>query len=203
VTKVFWIEWVFVPFGCFLLRSQALLHSGHYGGPGITRYHHATFSVKGAVVEAQNLGHFHMLEELGGFEGWKLQWNPNIPRAARAADGYLQLTNTILRAWKSLGTKYYKKHIRYQVKNPVSTKVMLNLNIYKLLPPLPRKGLPKDNRNLMMWIMMWWRSKKVWRTQIGSPLYLEYREDNQMMIPRLSTRARQLSEWGGEVMITT
>jgi hypothetical protein len=145
VTKVFRIEWVFVPLGCFLLRSQALYHSGHYGGPGNTRYH-GTFSVQGAVVESSNLGHFHRLEELGGFEGWKLQWNPNIPRTARAADGYVQLTNPILKAWKILGTKYYKKHISYQVANPVSKMVMANLNIYKLLPPPPRKGLPKDDR---------------------------------------------------------
>ena len=42
--KVFVMDWVFVPFGSFLVRSMALWHSGHAGSPGNTRFH-ATFTV--------------------------------------------------------------------------------------------------------------------------------------------------------------
>jgi hypothetical protein len=34
VKKIFEIDWLFIPFGSFVVRSNALFHSGHYGSPG-------------------------------------------------------------------------------------------------------------------------------------------------------------------------
>jgi hypothetical protein len=109
-TKTFYIDWVYVPYGSFLVRSMALFHSGHYGSPGNTRYH-ATFSIQETRVDAGGLLYFKYLRDKEGFEDWKLRWKQTVPKDCRRPDGYQRICNNTVKALKAGGTIYYKKHI--------------------------------------------------------------------------------------------
>ncbi len=55
VKEVFVMDWLFIPVGSFVVRSNALFHSGHYGSPCNTRLHAMVF-YKGAPTKATELG---------------------------------------------------------------------------------------------------------------------------------------------------
>jgi hypothetical protein len=72
--KKFVVDYVFVPFGSFLVRSGALFHSGHYGHPGNTRVH-------GIVMlndQTSNSNQLGFLETVTTSKGWTTEWAKGI-----------------------------------------------------------------------------------------------------------------------------
>jgi hypothetical protein len=116
--KKFTIEWVFIPFGSFVIRSAALFHSGHYGSPGNTRFHAVVF-VSGTKTNTSELGY---IEALGkgwrtahGTIGlsvaceWEVSWNESVDHVCRNANQARSYTNDEVRRRKKAGTTYAKE----------------------------------------------------------------------------------------------
>jgi hypothetical protein len=132
-TKTFFMDWVFIPYGSFLIRSVALFHSGHYGSLGNTRFH-ATFSVKNTSVHSNILTYFKKLgEKQPEFAGWKLRWNPNVPEDCRSPDGYSSYHTPRTRNYKIFGTNYFEQVVK-PGKTIFSDDILRNLSIYKKIP---------------------------------------------------------------------
>jgi hypothetical protein len=132
-TTTFFMDWVFIPYGSFLIRSVTLFHSGHYGSLGNTRFH-ATFSLKNTSVHSNILTYFRDLsDKQPAFAGWKLRWNPNVPKDCESPDGYATYHTPRTRNYKIFGTNYYE-----QVVKPGKTRfyndILRNLSIYKKIP---------------------------------------------------------------------
>jgi hypothetical protein len=136
--KTFDMDWVFIPYGSFLIRSVALFHSGHYGSPGNTRFH-ATFSVQDTSLHTSNLTYFRGMGGIPEFENWKLRWNPHVPKTCRGPDGYTRYTNKHIRSHKRRGTMYFNQAIE-PLGNIYYPDILKNLSIYKEIPvPVVKK----------------------------------------------------------------
>ncbi|KAG9300901.1 hypothetical protein G9A89_002953 [Geosiphon pyriformis] len=131
-TKAFVMDWIFVPYGSFLVRSSALFHSGHYGSPGNTRFH-ATFSIQGTNVAATELEYLRDLGTKTDFTGWTLKWNKEVPESCRGPDGYQRYSNRRVRMYKGYGTNYLEKAV-LKTTNLYYPDILRNLSPYKELP---------------------------------------------------------------------
>jgi hypothetical protein len=128
----FVINWVFIPYGSFLVRSTALFHGGHYGSPGSVRLH-AIFSVKeGAVMgETRKLAYHHSLaSKIQGFENWKLSWNNTVDESCRGPDGYKHYKTKRVAVYKGYGTSYYNNAVLPQTYGCYGA-ILRNLSPYK------------------------------------------------------------------------
>jgi hypothetical protein len=84
--KRFILDYVYVPFGSFIVRSGALFHSGHYGHPGNTRVHAIVF-LKGCHTNSKQLGYLEGVtsnkESVAG--GWAVEWADELKYNPQAA----------------------------------------------------------------------------------------------------------------------
>jgi hypothetical protein len=139
------MDWVFIPYGSFLIRSVTLFHSGHYGSPGNTRFH-ATFSLKNTAVHSNNLTYFRDLGDTQpAFAGWKLRWHPKVPEDCRSPDGYSRYHTARTRNYKIFGTNYLEQVVRPATRNRLYNDVLRNLNIYKRIPEDTLAGKKKND----------------------------------------------------------
>jgi hypothetical protein len=85
--KNFRMELVHIPFGSLLVRSMCLLHSGHYGSPGNTRFH-ATVQVDRTThfPDTNQLGYIRCIQDVKTFVNWTVKWNPLIKEEFREAN---------------------------------------------------------------------------------------------------------------------
>jgi hypothetical protein len=111
----FILQWVYIPFGSFLIRSMALFHSGHYGSPGNTRFHSVNF-LKGDETNTAQLGYLYMVTSGDGqttgtrvdslANGWKVNWTPEVDERFRDATMAPSYKNKEITRRKQEGTMY-------------------------------------------------------------------------------------------------
>jgi len=144
--RVFSMHWVYVPYGSMLIRSMALLHSGHYGSPGNCRYH-GTFTVAHTDLDTKHLGFLTQMTKgrVCDFSDWSLEWSPNIPEEGRSADGYRHL---VCKEWtkaKGNGQSYYNKYVKCLLNVfDIGKNILKNLNPYVGLEIQPRVRVKFD-----------------------------------------------------------
>ena len=128
--KQFLMEWIMVPFGCFLVRSMALWHSGHSGSTGNTRFH-ATFTVddKNRKADSAHLAYFYKLGHNPLFHGWKLAWSDKVPPECRNSKGYLRHPDSANN--KRFGAGYFNKGVKMAEDGKFYHSILNNLNPYK------------------------------------------------------------------------
>jgi hypothetical protein len=145
-TESFDMDWVFIPYGSFLIRSVALFHSGHYGNPGNTRFH-ATFSMENTSVHSDKLSYFRKLGvSQPDFAGWKLRWHPKVPEDCWGPDGYTRYTNQRVKNYKTYGTYYFDQVVWPAAKlNGLYLDILRNLSIYEKIPSDALKQEEKEN----------------------------------------------------------
>jgi hypothetical protein len=139
--RVFSIHWVYVPYGSMLIRSMALLHSGHYGSPGNCRYH-GTFTVAATDLDTKHLGFLTQMTEgrVCDFSDWSLEWSPNIPEVGQAADGYRHIWCKEWKTAKCNGQSYYNKYVKCLLNVfDIGKNILKNLNPYVGLEIRPKE----------------------------------------------------------------
>jgi hypothetical protein len=131
---VFVLHWVYVPFGCMLIRHISVWHSGHYGSPGNSRLH-GTFSVEGGEkVKADSLGYLRKLakDANSDFAGWKLEWHSTITTDKEKGRNGFRLGGKKNKGWLARGTKYYHDWI-LPLGNELWTNSLISLSPYTML----------------------------------------------------------------------
>ena len=140
VKKVFVMDWLFIPFGSFVVRSNALFHSGHYGSPGNTRLHAMVF-YKGSPTRATELGYLKKLTSMSNkstiASGWGLAWKKGIEVKFQDAADVMNYTNLKdIPVKKSRASRYQKE---LAVRLPCD---LLESYLYMLNPSPPARRVP-------------------------------------------------------------
>ena len=145
VASTFFMHWVYVPYGSMLIRSMALLHSGHYGSPGNCRYH-ATFTPKSTDLHTEELAYLARMREgvVCDFSEWNLKWSPNIPREGWTAGGYKRIKCKEWNTDKRIGTTYFTNYIQKMMIHPFGKNILQNLSPYTLLVKLDEEKNMRD-----------------------------------------------------------
>jgi hypothetical protein len=112
VKKVFVMDWLFIPFGSFVVRSNALFHSGHYGSPGNTRLHAMVFD-KGAPTRATQLGYLRKLTSMPKkstiASEWDLAWKEGITKEFHDASNVMNYSTDDITVKKSRASRYQRE----------------------------------------------------------------------------------------------
>jgi hypothetical protein len=91
----FVMDYIFIPYGSFVIRSMALFHSGHYGSPGNTRLHAVVF-LKGATTNTAELGYLRTLVNKKSSSlaaGWKHDWSSQVKPKFQQAFSVMEYSN--------------------------------------------------------------------------------------------------------------
>jgi hypothetical protein len=127
-SKTFVINWVFVPFGFVLVRSMLLMHGGHYGDPGDTRFH-ATLIPNTTPRDVTKL--LYIYEAVGTdpeLRKWKMQWSKETPYDARDDNAIRagRAKNDIIKTLKQIGTRNFTTNFE---DSPMCNRVAARLKI--------------------------------------------------------------------------
>ena len=167
-TKTFIMKYVYVPFGSMFVRSQALVHSGHYGNPGNIRLH-IVVSQKGNEPVTDTLLHFRELgyfvrggfrslddegktadPKLDGLKDWKLQWDFGVSEVMKLPNGIIsnpkwgKIRGSKAKYWDIIfsnpGNRTISTNMYAAVLNPMETLVACGGQG----PEKQKNGVPKE-----------------------------------------------------------
>ena len=146
--KRFEMNWVHIPFGSFVVRNNALFHSGHYGSPGNTRFHAMVFD-KGATTKATELGYLSKLCHKGGSSiaaGWKVGWRPGMLGSQKNATTVMNsFTCQDVQTKKARGSRYYANLVGPRPSQFLIAAIAnLNPTPPTLMVPLSKKDVRKE-----------------------------------------------------------
>ena len=138
------MDYIFIPYGSFVIRSMALFHSGHYGSPGNTRLHAVVF-LKGATTNTAELGYLRTLVNKKSSSlaaGWKHEWSSQVKPKFQQAFSVMEYSNPSTGVLKNRGDAYHRKIVSLKCHQMKTQFLMLNPTPPKtLIVQLPRRKL--------------------------------------------------------------